>query len=205
MAAAANSTEPADDFDKLLAEAQRGSAEALGKVLEKCRHYLLHIANSEMDSQLRPKAGDSDLVQETFLEAHKLFQRFQGTSSADLLGWLRAILRNKAATISRSYQATDKRQVARELPLNALGEQRVEPVAPLPTPSSVLLRQEQTEAVLRALDRVPEHYRQVILWRQWERLSFEEIGRRLDKNVDAARMVWWRAIERLRLELETPS
>jgi RNA polymerase sigma-70 factor (ECF subfamily) len=192
-----------DEFEKLLAEAQQGSPEALGKVLEKCRHYLLHIANAEVDSQLRPKAGDSDLVQETFLEAHRLFTRFQGTSSADLLGWLRAILKNKAATFSRRYQGTDKRQVGREVPLVALGEQPGQPAAP--SPSSVVVRQEQADAVLRALERMPEQYRQVIVWRQWERLPFDEIARRLEKTVDAARMTWWRAIERLRLELETPS
>jgi RNA polymerase sigma-70 factor (ECF subfamily) len=205
VASPPNHADPADEFEKLLAEAQQGSPEALGKVLEKCRHYLLHIANAEMDSRLRPKAGDSDLVQETFLEAHRLFTRFQGTSSADLLGWLRAILKNKAATFARSYQATDKRQVAREVPLNALADEPGQPAAPVSSPSSVVLRQEQADAVLRALERMPEQYREVIVWRQWERLPFDEIARRLDKTVDAARMTWWRAIERLRLELEAPS
>jgi RNA polymerase sigma-70 factor (ECF subfamily) len=205
VASPPNHADSADEFEKLLAEAQQGSPEALGKVLEKCRHYLLHIANAEMDSNLRPKAGDSDLVQETFLEAHRLFTRFQGTSSADLLGWLRAILKNKAATFSRRYQGTDKRQVTREVPLNALAEQPGQPAAPVSSPSSVVVRQEQAEAVLRALERMPEQYRDVIVWRQWERLPFDEIARRLDKTVDAARMTWWRAIERLRLELETPS
>jgi RNA polymerase sigma-70 factor (ECF subfamily) len=204
VASPPNHPDSADEFEKLLVDAQQGSPEALGKMLEKCRHYLLHIANAEVDSQLRPKAGDSDLVQETFLEAHRLFARFQGTSSADLLGWLRAILKNKAATFSRRYQGTDKRQVGREVPL-ALGEQPGQPAAPAPSPSSVVVRQEQADAVLRALERMPEQYRQVIVWRQWERLPFDEIARRLEKTVDAARMMWWRAIERLRLELETPS
>jgi RNA polymerase sigma-70 factor (ECF subfamily) len=205
VASPPNHADSAAEFEKLLAEAQQGSADALGKVLEKCRHYLLHIANAEMDSQLRPKAGDSDLVQETFLEAHRQFTRFQGTSSADLLGWLRAILKNKAATFSRRYQGTDKRQIGREVPLLAVGEPPGQPAAPAPSPSSVVVRQEQADAVLRALERMPEQYRQVIVWRQWERLPFDEIARRLEKTVDAARMTWWRAIERLRIELEASS
>ena len=48
-------------------------------------------------------------------------------------------------------------------------------------------------------------YRQVIVGRYQEQLSFEEIGRRLHRSAEAARKLWWRAIERLRQELDSSS
>src|SRR5262245_66692989 len=79
-------------LEQLLQAARAGSTEALGRVFEGCRHYLLLVANEGLESDLRAKAGASDLVQDTFLEAQQAFIRFQGTSERDLLAWLRQIL-----------------------------------------------------------------------------------------------------------------
>jgi len=71
----------------------------------------------------------------------------------------------------------------------------VEPVALLKA-----LRQGATGRK-RTFDRLPEHYRQVIVWRQWEDLSFAEIASRLERSADAARMLFARAVEQLQKEL----
>src|SRR5262249_13094013 len=59
--------------DEWLALARGGSPEALGQLLELCRRYLLQVANAELETLLQAKAGASDLVQETFLEAQRVF------------------------------------------------------------------------------------------------------------------------------------
>src|SRR5262245_19783679 len=188
----------AEQLGQWLEAARAGSPEALGRALEACRAYLLHVANAELDPGLRAKAGASDLVQETVLEAQRIFERFHGSDAGELHAWLRAILSNKLATFTRQYRSTDKRQVAREQSLSPAA-----PLGPAPvsTPSAAAVRLEVAGAVERALEKLPEHYRQVIRWRQWEGLSFEEIARRLDRTPDAARMLWWRAVERLEQEL----
>ena len=56
----------------------------------------------------------------------------------------------------------------------------------------------------QALDRLPEHYRQILIWREWDELPFADIGQRLAKSVDAARMLWWRALERFNQEMSKP-
>jgi RNA polymerase sigma-70 factor, ECF subfamily len=187
-----------------LQAARAGSTAALGQLMEMCRQYLLGVANGELESQLQAKAGASDLVQDAFLEAQRIFSRFQGETSQELLAWLRAILLNKLADFNRAYRGTDKRQVAREMAIDGgptPSAPGLQPAANVATPSGIVAQDEEAQAVQRALDRLPDHYRQVILWRQWEDMPFEEIARRLGKSVDAARMVWWRAIERLQQEL----
>jgi RNA polymerase sigma factor (sigma-70 family) len=82
------------------------------------------------------------------------------------------------------------------------GWPHAEPPARNGSPSSVLAAREQDHALGQALEQLPEHYRQVIHWRNYERLEFEDIGRRLGRSAEAARKLWGRAIEQLQRLLE---
>jgi RNA polymerase sigma-70 factor (ECF subfamily) len=190
-------TTPSDrDLAEVVRAAQAGDAETLGRLLQDFRPYLLRIANAELPAWLVPKAGPSDVVQETLVEALSCFARFRGQSAAELQGWLRTILLRQVAQATQHYAATRKRQVEREdvLPAEALA-------AAQSSPSSHAARQEQVEAVRRVLERLPEHYRQVLVWREWEELPFAEIAARMGRSVDAVRMLWWRGLERFNAEM----
>src|SRR5215467_12834077 len=100
-----------------ITSARAGSGAALGRALNGCRAYLLLIAEKELDPDLRAKGGASDLVQETFLEAQRDFARFDGTSEAELLAWLRRILVNNLGNFSRRYHGTHRRALDREVEL----------------------------------------------------------------------------------------
>ena len=63
--------------DELLRDAQAGDAVQLGRLLELYRRYLRLLARLQIGRQLQGKVDESDLVQETFLEAHRNFERFQ--------------------------------------------------------------------------------------------------------------------------------
>src|SRR5262245_22868643 len=198
---------PQQDLDaaRWLAAARAGSLEAMGETLEQCRDYLLLIARQELNPALQAKGGASDLVQETFLEAQRDFGQFQGETRAELLAWLRRLLLNNLANFARHYCDTDKRQVGREQPL-ASGTSSADRGGGLPatlcSPSGQAIGREQAEAVQRALDGLPEDYRQVVLLRYREERSFEEIGRIMGRTANAIRKLWLRAVERLKDELK---
>jgi RNA polymerase sigma-70 factor (ECF subfamily) len=197
--------QPPEDAADHLCAARAGSREALGQALEACRAYLLRIANDGLDADLKAKGGASDLVQETFLEAHRDFARFQGTSEAELLAWLRCLLLNNVANFTRGYRATSKRQLGREVRLQSADSSSApsaELMAGGASPSTEAMAHEKAEAVARALERLPEDYRRVIALRSQERRGFDEIGQLMDRSPDAARRLWSRAIERLQHELE---
>ena len=93
---------------------------ALGALLrpeEFFRAYLLAIANRQIDTELRAKGGASDIVQETFLEAQRDFGQFGGNTEGELRAWLVRLMANNLANFIRSYRATGKRQVGREIAL----------------------------------------------------------------------------------------
>jgi RNA polymerase sigma-70 factor (ECF subfamily) len=200
--------QPARDAAQYLPAARAGSREALGQALEVCRGYLLSVANEGLDRDLRAKGGASDLVQETFLEAQRDFSRFQGSSEQELLAWLRLLLLHNVANFTRRYRGTDKRRVDREVAMDGT-ESDAGPIARLatdtPSPSRQAMAHEQAEKVQQALERLPEDYRQVIVLRNQERRSFEEIGPLMGRSAEATRRLWSRAVERLQRELEASS
>jgi RNA polymerase sigma-70 factor, ECF subfamily len=200
-------TEPAGDVAQWLPAARAGSREALGKVLEAARQYLLSIARQEFDPDLRAKNSPSDVVQETFVEAQRDFGRFQGNTEAELLAWLRQLLLHRVGKLRRRYRDTQKRQLAREVALggddSSSGLAGILAAGSL-SPSGQAMENEQDEALQAALGRLPEDYRRVITLRYQEQLPFEEIGRLLERSPDAARKLWARAVERLLEELDPP-
>lgn len=183
--------------------ARQGSVEALGKLFEATRPYLLLIGNRSLPGDLQAKIGASDLVQETFLNARQRFHQFEGTSEEELLAWLRQVLLNKAANTARQYRGTLKRDVGREVSLGDLASTLPSDglADPDPTPSRQVAARENDAELELALLALPAHYREVIRLRHRENLSFEEIGRRLDRSAEATRKLWVRAIEQLKEHL----
>jgi RNA polymerase sigma-70 factor, ECF subfamily len=155
--------------------------------------YLLSVANRHLPRDLRSKVDASDLVQETFLKAHRGLPDFPGRTDTDLKLWLRRILLNHLSNVTRHYRGTAKRNLAREVSIAAGGEQ----VAGCDEPPALLITQEMHEALWQAVDRLPEQHRQVVRWHNVDHLPFPEIGRRLGNSADAARKVWERALEKL--------
>jgi RNA polymerase sigma-70 factor (ECF subfamily) len=196
-----------EEMARWLTAARAGSRDDLGRALEACRAYLLGVACRKLDADLHAKGGASDLVQETFLEAQRDFARFQGNSGEELLAWLRQLLLHNVADFTRRYRDTAGRAVDREVPLDAGGSSGGPaqiPTGAEPSASARARAGEQAEALQRALGRLPEDYRRVILLRYQQQRSFEEIGRAMQRTTKAARMLWARAVKQLRQELGVP-
>src|SRR4051794_17576727 len=102
---------PGPDPERLLAAVRAGDRQALGPLLEQYRNYLALLARVQIGRRLRGKVDDSDLIQETFLEAHRNFDRFRGASEAELVSWLRQILAANLANLVRRYYGTKRRDV----------------------------------------------------------------------------------------------
>lgn len=195
--------QPADEADRCLMTAQGGSREALGQALESCRAYLLLVANREIADDLQAKGAPSDLVQETFLEAQRDFARFHGDSPEGLRAWLREILLHNIANFARRFRDTDKRAIAREVAI--VPEQSSSPcefAAADPSPSAEAMAAEQSVALDAAIRRLPEEYRRVIELRHRDGYGFAEISQQLGRSDNAVRKLFFRAIERLKQELD---
>ncbi len=164
------------------------------EVLETSRRFLLAIANAELPPALRAKGGASDLVQETLAAAHQSWHQFRGQTAAELRAWLRAILIRELAMFRRRYMETDARDVSREVPLAP--DQAEEAHT---TPVAELIRRETAVRMFEAINRLPDDWRAVVVWHAELGLTFAAIGERLGRSEDAARKVFDRAMDQLRL------
>lgn len=196
-------TSPKSFADDIVA-ARNGSADALGSLLEHCRDYLLLIANATLDEGLRGKVGASDVVQETFLDAHRAFHQFEGSTEQDLLTWLRQILLNNLRDATRRRQAAKRqplRDVERGIGRSEAGV-RLDGGA-MPPADRLAADSEERERLRRAIERLSPDYCQVVTLRSLELRPFDEIGRVMDRSPDAARKLWSRAIQELARVLES--
>jgi len=191
-------TPPPRSFEQLLQDARGGSKTALGELFERLRPYLSSLARKKLPDQLRGKFGVSDLVQNTFECAEKHFAGFRGNCSAEWNGWLRRILLRKLRREVIHF-TQPPRDIKREIPQAKAGKENGGQHLPTndPTPGTDAAKRELCEKVRRALTLLPENYRQVIVWHQYEGKTFDEIGNRLNRSGEAARKLWARAVERL--------
>src|SRR5262245_56152810 len=97
------------DFVTRLSRAKAADDRHRHALLESYRNYLLLLASIRTDRKLRRKLGDSDLVQETLIQANHDCHQFRGSSEAELTGWLRAIMSKKKALVARFYFGTAAR------------------------------------------------------------------------------------------------
>src|SRR5438270_9829890 len=146
---------------QMIAEAKDGGDDVLGSLLEMYRNYLRLLARIEIGQRLQGKADASDLVQETFLEAHRNFARFRGTSEAELTRWLRQILAAKLADLFRRYLGTQGRDVRLERAIeDAFDRSSVlldrGLVAVQSSPSQQAARREQAVLLADALGQLPD-------------------------------------------------
>jgi len=185
----------------LINRARSGDAEARERLFETCRSYLGHIARAQVETWLRRKVDASDVVQQTMLEAHQDFAKFQGGSERELLAWLRRILSHNAADFVRRYRGTAKRQARREVPIrdpaDSLARGAPEPAAPGITPSQEFLQIDTELRVIAALDQLSPDYQEVIALRNLQRLPFNEVAERMGRSRPAVQMLWMRAIRKL--------
>ncbi len=189
--------------EELLALARAGEALSLGKVLELYRGYLTLLARLQIGRRLQGKVDAADLVQDTFLEASKNFKRFRGTTEAELLTWLRRILAAKIADMMRRYLGSQCRDVRLERELAAELERSSQDLdggllAKQDSPSKQVSRREEGVVLANILALLPEDYREVLILRHLEGLSFPEVAQRMERSLDSVKKLWTRALARLR-------
>jgi RNA polymerase sigma-70 factor (ECF subfamily) len=189
--------------EQLLAAARRGDRDARGRLLEMNRPSLTLLARLEIDRRLQGKADPADVVQETFLDAHRDFEKFRGTTEKEFLAWLRQVLVTSLAGLVRRYLQTKGRDVHLERDLAVEVDQSSQvldrgQVVPQSTPSQQAACREQAAVLAEALEQLPADYREVIILRHLEDLTFPEVARRMGRTPEADKKLWARALTRLR-------
>ena len=124
-----------------------------------------------------------DLTQETFLEAYKSIERFDG--SCKISSWLCQIAKH---LLYRHYQKTK-----REIPVALEGSEEFIPRTPAPD-CRIMAKLELME-VFKDMQKLPPAMREVIYLRITGELTFGEIGEIMGRSEKWARVTFYRGKE----------
>ena len=122
-----------------------------------------------------------DAVQEAFVKVHKNIHKFQGSSS--FYTWLYRIVMNVSIdhvrrTSRRRSLDFDERALHEES--EVAGDGALVPSVTNSNPGRAALRRELGGAIQAALQELPEHHRAVIVLREIEGMSYEEMAEALE-------------------------
>ena len=175
--------------DALLIEATlAGDTAAFGRLVERYQDRLYNTVFRFLGS-----AEDArDVVQDAFVQAFVKLDSFEGTAA--FYTWLYRIALNLAVSLGRRRRHTTSLELAKD----AFG---CEPMDQEPGPEMGVLDEERADMVHKALARLNDDHRQILVLREMEGCRYEQIAEILGIPVGTVRSRLFRARLQLRDEL----
>jgi len=163
-----------DDDARLVASALSGNADAFGELVEKYEKLVYNAAYQ----LVRSEEDALDVAQETFLKAFRSLNSFRGDCRFST--WLYKICRNAALDYLRAEQR--RRTVSLTEEDEDGSENVIDPPDPdlLSDPQRRLEQKEDRLAVRAAINRLSREHREILVLRDMEGYSYEEIAEMLD-------------------------
>jgi len=149
-------------------------------------------------AQVRNRESASDLAQSICVEVLRGQDRFEFENEAQFRGLLYQIADRKLIDRAR-YWLAECRNPGRESPplrddAAAIDEELMRTYGTVWTPSREAMSVEEIQRIERTMDRMPEHYRRVILMARFEHLDHAALAARLGKTEGAIRTMLCRAL-----------
>jgi RNA polymerase sigma factor (sigma-70 family) len=146
---------------------------------------------------LRDDHGAQDVVQEAYLRAFRYFDSFRG---GDAKPWLLGIVRNTSLSVLRGNRHAHEHVEFDEQHTGAQADSQYDPNAN--NPEVLLLRKLDRAAMHQAIDSLPVLFREVLILRELEELSYDEIAQVVEIPLGTvmSRLSRARALLRMRLQ-----
>ena len=159
-----------------------------GSWMVRFRPSLALVARLQVESRFCGKFDASDIVQQTLMEAWRAEPQFRATTEAERVVWLRKFLaRVLAHEVPHGSRGTLKRDLHRERSMeHSLDESSRQLnavfVSALTSPSENVARRKQDVLLAEILEKLPADYREVIILRNLEGLSHDEVAERMGRS-----------------------
>jgi len=181
--------------ERLVERAQGGDAEAFGEIMRRWerRIYALAYGILGRDEDAR------DATQETFIAAFRNLSGFRG--EAKVSSWLHRIAVNQCITRQR------RAKVRAETSMDAESDSGFSIASTLAapagaSPANIVEGRERIEAVRRAIGALPPELKQVVVLKEFEDLTFQEISDSLAIPLSTVKSRLYTAMRQLRMRLE---
>lgn len=145
---------------------------------------------------VRQDEDAQDIVQSAYMSAFRALDQFEG--NCQLSTWLHRIVVNTALMKLRSKRRRPEESIEDLLPAFQEDGHHVEQFADWTTPADQLIERNETRATVRAcIDRLPDNYRTVLLLRDIEEQSTQDVADALSMTATAVKVRLHRARQAL--------
>lgn len=191
-----------DDVDparEVMLRAQQGDSEAFRELVEMFQDRVMRVMATVLKCD---RAMAEDFSQEVFLRVYRGLSGFDGR--VRFASWLHTISMNVAISEYRRRRAQkrDKQTVSLDAPVSGSDDLFISPEGNERDPSDHASRAEFLQRVRRCVQELPDDYREVVVLRDMESLSYDEIATALDLAPGTVRSRLHRARQLLQQKLE---
>ena len=178
--------------EQIVERALSGEAEAFGEIVRRWERRIFALACGMLDSSEEAR----DATQETFLSAFRNLRGFRG--EAKVSSWLHRIAVNQCITRQRRAKVRKESALADET--EAGGASYTTPAAS--SPARAAENRQRRELVRRAVQALPAELRQVVVMKEFEELTFQEIADALGLPQSTVKSRLYTALRQLQLRLK---
>jgi RNA polymerase sigma-70 factor, ECF subfamily len=197
-----------DDFDEngdLLGRARAGDEKALADLFDRYRERLKWMVRLRLDRRLARRVDASDIVQESYLEAHKRLPEYAANPVLPFFLWLRLVTGQKLVDVHRHHLGTKMRDPGQEvslyrgaLPQASSVSLAAQLLGKMTSATQAAIRAEHKLLVQDALNSMDPLDREVLVLRHFEQMTNDETALVLDIKKSTASQRYIRALRRLK-------
>jgi RNA polymerase sigma-70 factor (ECF subfamily) len=178
--------------EQIVERALDGEPEAFGEIVRRWERRIYALCYGI----LMREEDARDASQETFFSAYRNLRGFRG--EAKVSSWLHRIAVNQCITRQRRAKVRSETSLEDE---NEKDEASFFTPA-MKSPARITELNEKTEAVRIAVNALPNELRQVIVMKEFEEMTFQEIADALDLPLSTVKSRLYTALKQLRMRLE---
>jgi RNA polymerase sigma-70 factor (ECF subfamily) len=178
--------------EQIVRRALAGEPDAFGEIVRRWERRIFALAFGMLGREEEAR----DATQETFLAAFRNLRNFRG--EAKVSSWLHRIAINQC--ITRQRRARVRNETALEDETSSAAMTALAPAHE--SPAQMAESRERTEIVRRAVRALPPELREVIVMKEFEELTFQEIADVLDLPLSTVKSRLYTALGQLRMRLE---
>jgi RNA polymerase sigma-70 factor (ECF subfamily) len=179
---------------RLLAGARAGNRDAYDQLFSLAADRVLLYIRMRLKPPLREKVDALDVLQDTYLEAHRSFRRFEYRGPGSFSAWLCRIAERALAGLADHHGALKRRPPGSRVAISRVLDRIQDSGA---GPGSIAARREELEKLERALAELPGDERRALLLRHFQEETIESIAKTLEMSPTSARRLLGRAMARL--------
>lgn len=181
--------------EQLVEMAILDNPDAFGEIVTRWERKIFALCFGMLSREEEAK----DAAQETFIAAYRNIKNFRG--EAKVSSWLHRIAVNQCLTTKR--RAKTRSEIYLDDEENA--EDKIFIVSPNLSPSKTTEQSERSALVRQAVVSLPLDLKKVIVMKEFEDMTFQEISDNLDLPLSTVKSRLYTALKQLRMKLEKNS